>query len=61
MAATASPRTFCPIPCTHCRRAVFWPRWRKIATLEYDPLCWACFAASTLIVTLARRSANVDR
>jgi len=57
----SSPRTFRPIACAHCNRAVSWPRWRKIATYAYDPLCWSCFAASTLIVTLARRSANADR
>lgn len=49
------------IPCAHCRRAVVWPRWRKIAAQSYDPLCWACFARSTLVVTLARRSAYGDR
>ena len=59
MAATASPRTFRPIPCTHCRRLVGWPRWRKIAVGAYDPLCWACFALSTFVVTLVRRSAVV--
>lgn len=58
MAATASPRTFRPVPCAHCRRAVSWPRWRKVAAQAYDPLCWPCFTASTLIVTMARRSAE---
>ena len=61
MAASASQHTFRPIPCAHCQRVVSWPRWRKIAAQSYHPLCWSCFAASHLIVTLARRNLYADR
>jgi hypothetical protein len=57
----SSPPTFHPVPCAHCHRAVDWPRWRKIASDVYDPLCWACFTTSTLIVGLARRSVYASR
>lgn len=61
MAATVHPRPFRPVPCTHCNRPVDWPRYRRVAAGAYDPLCWACFATSTLIVNLARRSSYASR
>lgn len=54
-------RSFRPVPCSHCRRAVDCPRWRRVALGVYDPLCWACFATSTLLVTMARRSTYASR
>jgi hypothetical protein len=52
---------FPPIGCRNCRRHVRWPRWRRVAHGEHIPLCWRCFASSTLIVALARQAALLEK
>jgi len=60
MAVHSTPPRFAPLPCCHCRRAVSWPRWRKLATASYAPLCPSCYVASVLIVALARQVAPLS-